>query len=198
MECWFFTACILRIGGARKPANSSRFARLIDGSKAACETYDLEHAIPPSSPSTREQAMTGKLDAAFGFHEAALRLRSQRQQQLASNIANADTPNYKARDFDFAKALADASGTAGGTTVSAGAAPELARTAPAHLSSAGAGAAASEPPLLYRTGTQGGVDGNSVDMEVERNAFTDNALRYEASVTLINAQIKNMLAAIQG
>jgi flagellar basal-body rod protein FlgB len=148
--------------------------------------------------------MTGKLDAALGFHEAALRLRSQRQQVLASNIANADTPNYKARDFDFAKALQEASGNA----ESGAAAPALARTAAAHLPAAaggvgGAGGAGSavtvgKQPLLYRTGVQGGVDGNSVDMDVERNAFTDNALRYEASVTMITSQIKNLLAAIQG
>lgn len=144
--------------------------------------------------------MTGKLDAAFGFHEAALRLRSERQQVLASNIANADTPNFKARDIDFAKALQQATGNAegaAGTAAGNGSAPDLARTAPAHLG-AGSGGALGNAPLLYRTGTQGGVDGNSVDMDVERNAFTDNAVRYEASVTLINAQIKNMLTAIQG
>jgi flagellar basal-body rod protein FlgB len=147
--------------------------------------------------------MTGKLDAAFGFHETALRLRSERQGVLASNIANADTPNYKARDFDFAKALQQATGNAdpaASASASASAsAPALARTAPAHIASGAAGALiAGTAPLLYRTGTQGGVDGNSVDMEVERNAFTDNAVRYEASVTLINTQIKNMLTAIQG
>ena len=138
--------------------------------------------------------MTGKLDAAFGFHEAALRLRAERQQALASNIANADTPNYKARDFDFARALQQATGTA---DPGSAATPELTRTAPAHIASGSLGAAGNAP-LLYRTGTQGGVDGNSVDMDVERNAFTDNSVRYEASVTLINAQIKNMLTAIQG
>jgi flagellar basal-body rod protein FlgB len=52
--------------------------------------------------------------------------------------------------------------------------------------------------MLYRTGVQGGVDGNTVDMDVERNQFTDNALRYEASITMISSQIKNMLTAIQG
>ncbi|MBK4737021.1 flagellar basal body rod protein FlgB [Noviherbaspirillum pedocola] len=143
--------------------------------------------------------MTGKLDAAFGFHETALRLRSERQGVLASNIANADTPNYKARDFDFARALQQATGSADPAAAAATPAPALARTAPAHIATGAAGTlVAGNAPLLYRTGTQGGVDGNSVDMEVERNAFTDNAVRYEASVTLINTQIKNMLTAIQG
>ena len=143
--------------------------------------------------------MTGKLDAAFGFHETALRLRSERQGVLASNIANADTPSYKARDFDFAKALQQATGSTDAAAAAATPAPALARTAPAHIATGAAGTlVAGNAPLLYRTGTQGGVDGNSVDMEVERNAFTDNAVRYEASVTLINTQIKNMLTAIQG
>lgn len=136
--------------------------------------------------------MIGKLDEAFGFHETALRLRSQRQQALASNIANADTPNFKARDFDFASALQQATGR----QAPVAATPALALTASGHQApvSSAPGAA----PLLYRTGTQGGVDGNTVNMDVERNQFADNALRYEASITLINAQIKSMLTALQG
>jgi flagellar basal-body rod protein FlgB len=140
--------------------------------------------------------MIGKLDEALGFQEAALSLRAQRQQLLASNIANADTPNYKARDIDFSQALQQA--------VNKGAprAPALLRTSAAHLGAAPGGdamaTAAGTTPLLYRAASQGSVDGNTVDMDVERNQFTDNALRYEASVTLISAQIKNMLAVIQG
>lgn len=137
--------------------------------------------------------MIGKLDQALGFHEAALRLRSERQQALASNIANADTPNFKARDFDFGQALQNAVGRTAGTP-----ATNLALSAAAHQTGNGAVTTAGAPSLLYRTGVQGGVDGNTVDMDVERNQFTDNALRYEASITMINAQIKNMLTAIQG
>ena len=140
--------------------------------------------------------MIGKLDEALGFQEAALSLRAQRQQLLASNIANADTPNYKARDIDFSQALQQA--VSKGTPQS----PGLLRTSAAHLGAApGSNAiatAAGTTPLLYRTAQQGSVDGNTVDMDVERNQFTDNALRYEASITLISAQIKNMLSVIQG
>ncbi len=121
--------------------------------------------------------MIGKLDDYLRFNEAALNLRAQRQEVIASNIANADTPNYKARDIDFASALTEVLGRAGSATGLA-----------AHP---GAG-------LLYRTPAQGAVDGNTVDMDVERNQFADNALRYEASITLMNAQIKHMLAALQG
>lgn len=135
--------------------------------------------------------MIGKLDDALRFHETALNLRAQRQQLLASNIANADTPNYKARDIDFNQALQGAL-TRGGQAPS-----ELAKTAPAHLA-ANAGNSVAGAPLLYRTPQQGNVDGNTVDMDVERNQFADNGLRYEAGITLIGAQIKSLLAAIQG
>jgi flagellar basal-body rod protein FlgB len=138
--------------------------------------------------------MIGKLDDYLRFNEAALSLRSQRQELLASNIANADTPGYKARDIDFASALQGALGR------SAPPAGVLNATAPAHL-----GGAARNPDLLpdgtqvqYRGVVQGAVDGNTVDMDVERNQFADNALRYEAGITMINHQIRGLLAAIQG
>lgn len=135
--------------------------------------------------------MIGQFDNNMQFHEAALRLREQRQQLLASNIANADTPNYKARDFDFKQALQ------GVLSRNPDSPAELAKTSPAHLpgvNEADLGGA----PLLYRTVKQGSVDGNTVDMDTERNQFTDNALRYEASLTMVTDQIKAMLAAIQG
>lgn len=139
--------------------------------------------------------MIGKLDQTLGFHEAALSVRAQRQQLLASNIANADTPNYKARDVDFAKALQGAL-TKNGTAAPAA----LVKTSAAHMSPAG-GTEKIGPggaPLLYRSAAQGNIDGNTVDMDVERNQFTDNAIRYEASLTFINGQIRSLLSAIQG
>lgn len=135
--------------------------------------------------------MVGKLDNYLGFHEAALSLRAQRQQQLASNIANADTPNYKARDIDFNKALQ------GALARSEPARPGLAKTTEAHLTGS-VNHSLGGAPLLYRTVLQGAVDGNTVDMDVERNQFADNAIRYEASLTMINGKIKSLLAAIQG
>ncbi|MBC7454067.1 MAG: flagellar basal body rod protein FlgB [Massilia sp.] len=136
----------------------------------------------------------GKLDDYLRFNEAALSLRGQRQQVLASNIANADTPNYKARDIDFASALA------GVLARSAPPAGLLSATAPAHI-----GGSAHNPDLLadgtqlqYRAVGQGAVDGNTVDMDVERNQFADNAVRYEAGITMINHQIRSLMAAIQG
>ena len=136
--------------------------------------------------------MVGKTNDVLAFHQTALALRAQRQQILASNIANADTPNYKARDIDFAKTLQNALSGSDGSSVG------LSKTASAHLDSSRVAAIIGGSPLLYRTTQQGNVDGNTVDMDVERNQFADNALRYEAGVTIIGAHIKTMLAAVQG
>ncbi|WP_076591616.1 flagellar basal body rod protein FlgB [Herminiimonas arsenitoxidans] len=138
--------------------------------------------------------MIGKLDDLMRFQETALSLRAQRQQLLASNIANADTPNFKARDIDFNKALQGALARSTGAAASPN---ELAKTSTTHLSSkvlptlGGA-------PLLYSNTQQGNVDGNTVDMDVQRNQFTDNAMRYEVGLTLVSSKIKGMLTAIQG
>ncbi|OEZ53414.1 MULTISPECIES: flagellar basal body rod protein FlgB [unclassified Duganella] len=139
--------------------------------------------------------MVGKLDDYLRFNEAALGLRSQRQSVLASNIANGDTPNYKARDIDFSSALQTALDKA-----SPSAAASLKTTASKHYPNPpqDGGTMADGTPLLYRGVVQGAVDGNTVDMDVERNQFADNAIRYEAGITAINAQIKSMMAAIQG
>lgn len=136
--------------------------------------------------------MIGKLDEYLRFNEAALNLRAQRQQLLASNIANADTPNYKARDIDFSSALKGALAKTGETR-----APDMEKTSTLHLSGKNGGTI-DGAPLLYRKEQQGNIDGNTVNMDIERNQFTDNAIRYEAGLTMINAQIRSMLAAIQG
>ena len=136
--------------------------------------------------------MITKLDDALRFHAAALGLRAERQQVLASNIANADTPNFKARDLDFAAALQSATGGGGDP----GAALALARTSARHLDAAGGGAAAG--PLLYRQPAQSSVDGNTVEMDAERAQFAQNALHYEADLDIVGLQIKQLLAAIQG
>ena len=138
--------------------------------------------------------MIGKLDQAMQFNEAALSLRGQRQQILSSNIANADTPNYKARDIDFGRALQGAMSR--GASASA---PVLATTAGTHLPARGASATGGlDAALLYRKPLQPSIDGNTVEMDTERNQFADNAIRYEASLTFLSGQIKGLLAAIQG
>lgn len=115
--------------------------------------------------------MLHKIDRETAFVRAALDLRAQRQEILAANIANADTPNYKARDIDFRAALQRALGAGG-----QGGALPLARTQAGHLAGAGHAAAA---PLMYRSTVQPSLDGNTVDMDVERAHFTENALHYQ-------------------
>lgn len=134
--------------------------------------------------------MINKLDDALHFQQTALSLRAARQELLASNISNADTPNYKARDIDFASALKNAL---------AGTATELptAKTSSMHLEG-NTGASVLGAPMMYRKPIQPSADGNTVDMDVERAQFADNALRYEASVIFVNAKLKGILAAIQG
>ena len=135
--------------------------------------------------------MIDRLTSTFDFHAQALKLRSERSRVLASNIANADTPNYKARDFDFRSALAAAVGAQ-----SARAAVEPARTRAGHLAAAGGGTA--PPTLLYRTPLQTSLDGNTVDLDRERANFAENTVRYEASLRFLNGQIRTLLAAIHG
>lgn len=134
--------------------------------------------------------MINKLDEALHFQQTALSLRAARQELLASNIANADTPNYKAVDIDFSKALQNAlAGSVAGL-------PAV-KTSPMHLQG-NSGTVILGSPVMYRKPVQPSADGNTVDMDVERAQFTDNALRYEASVMFVNAKLKGILAAIQG
>jgi flagellar basal-body rod protein FlgB len=138
--------------------------------------------------------MLNKLDAALSFHQSALRVRGQRQELIAANIANADTPNYKARDIDFKSAMQAATAGMGREAFN------IAKTSTQHLTGTPLQGASNGAPgaPLFRPIIQGSVDGNTVDMDVERNQFVDNGIRYEASLTMINGQLKRLLAAIQG
>jgi len=133
--------------------------------------------------------LTGTLD----FQTQALTLRAERQRLIASNIANADTPGYVARDFDFARALQQAQGGSGGGGF------RLAENAGlgGGAGSAGALRAADEPRLRYARPGQSNLDGNSVDMDRERASFVDNALKYESTLRFINSKVKSMLEAMK-
>ena len=124
----------------------------------------------------------------FKFMQDALNLRAYRQQILASNIANADTPNYKARDIDFAKELQRAQGVQAGRL-------GMAATSANHLQASGSMLNAQ---ALYRTPVQPSIDGNTVDMDVERAQFADNAIHYQFVLDHISGKMKTMLAAIRG
>ena len=123
----------------------------------------------------------------FAPHVEALELRALRHRVLSSNIANADTPHYKARDIDFATALSAARSESLG----------LARTSARHLAGSGAGSAAGGV-VRYRVPTQPSLDGNTVETDVEQAAFADNAIRYRASLEFLDAAIRKLRYAIKG
>lgn len=136
--------------------------------------------------------MLDKLNATFAFQQQALSLRETRQTVLASNIANADTPGYQARDIDFSHQLKQAMNN--GTVKSGGL--TMAVTAKGHISGQSA-AVPSAVDLKYRVAYQTSMDGNTVDMDVERSQFADNTLKYQADLTFINSRVKSMLAVLQ-
>jgi len=128
-------------------------------------------------------------DSAFSPLSQALRVRAERQQVLAGNIANADTPGYRARDVDFGAAMAAEMGG------SSGALP-LRRTSPRHL--AGASGDNLAPFIGYRTGGTMGIDGNNVDLAREDTRFTSNALAYRADLSFLHGRIQGLKMAITG
>lgn len=133
--------------------------------------------------------MMDRLDNLLHFNRTALNLRAYRQEVLASNVANADTPHYKARDIDFKGALQNA--LAGRIEGPLG----LKQTAQGHLQGEVQGAYVSQ--LQYRTEYQGAVDGNTVNMDVERAAFAENAIQVEALLTFVRGQLGDVRMAMQ-
>jgi flagellar basal-body rod protein FlgB len=133
--------------------------------------------------------MLNRLSSAIDFQSQALLLRSERQRLLASNIANADTPGYQARDFDFKSALQAASSTATGSRLG----DPIARGA----SGLATAPSPTAPTLRYATPAQTNLDGNTVDMDRERASFADNALRYEATLKFINSSLRTLQDAMK-
>ncbi len=139
--------------------------------------------------------MLDKLTGSIDFHGQALTLRAGRQQVLAGNIANADTPGFKARDFDFASELAAKTEAAGQSHRA-----RLAWTDAGHMGaiSRGSSGELSVSTLLYRKNEQASLDGNTVNLDRERANFADNTMRYEASLRFINGGVRRALTAIRG
>jgi flagellar basal-body rod protein FlgB len=139
-------------------------------------------------PSNDGKEMIDKLDSALRFHQEALNLRARRQEVLSANIANADTPNFKARDFDFSSKLTQA--------VERGRQPmAMASTSSRHISAEAQ--TLGEGELMFRTPNQSSIDGNTVEMDAERVNFADNAMRYELNLTVLSSKIKSLLSAVQ-
>jgi flagellar basal-body rod protein FlgB len=134
--------------------------------------------------------MLDKLDNSMRFQQQALNLLTQRQDILASNIANADTPGYLSRDIDFSQQLKKAMGT--------GLKPDtsltLKLTTKNHI--AASAPAMHSTQLLYRVPDQPSADGNTVDMDRERVNFVDNSVKYQSSLTMLGGEIKSMMSVI--
>jgi flagellar basal-body rod protein FlgB len=145
--------------------------------------------------------MINRLTESLDFHGQALVLRAERQRVIASNIANADTPGYKARDFDFAAALRSAtsrsatSGNAmsGSPTAGSNIGRDIATDVMAGASVGGAATAR----LRYAVPGQTHLDNNTVDMDRERAAFMDNAVRFESTLRFVNGSVRTILDAMK-
>ncbi len=131
--------------------------------------------------------MSNNISSALGQYADTLVLRSRRAEILANNLANADTPGFKARDMDFASALKDASKSA----------IQLKTTSSGHVSSAALATSNSED-LMYRVPTQPSLDGNTVETHIEQAEFSKNALNYQATLTFLNGRINGLKGALKG
>ena len=120
----------------------------------------------------------------FGIHEQALLLRARRTEVLAANLANVDTPGFKARDFDFARTLSESRQGASG----------LQRTHARHLGTD----RSADPNLAYRVPFQPARDGNTVESDLEFARFAENSIGYQASLMFVNGRISSLRTAIQG
>jgi flagellar basal-body rod protein FlgB len=144
--------------------------------------------------------MINRLTDSLDFHAQALVLRSERQRVIASNIANADTPGYKARDFDFANALRAATGasSSGRAGIGGGIGSDIARNVASSLGGAsGTSGSTLSPRLRYAVPGQTHLDNNTVDMDRERAAFMDNAVNYESTLRFVNSSVRTMLEAMR-
>lgn len=133
------------------------------------------------------------LDKVFGVHQQALGVHSRRAEILAGNLANAETPGFKARDIDFKAALQQVKGTMDSAP--------LMITNARHLNSAGTTGGRIDEVLgemKYRTATQPSVDGNTVDPLEEKSAFMENALLYQTSLKFLSDKMKGIKKALKG
>lgn len=138
--------------------------------------------------------MAINLDSYLGVHAQALKLREQRTELLARNLANADTPGYKAQDLDFQAAMS-------AMTTPGNAADAMRTTQSAHIPVAGA--AVLEPGstgafLRYRTPLAPSLDGNTVDAQLEQSAFAENSVHYQATLSFLSSKFRSLMTAITG
>ena len=134
--------------------------------------------------------MPNPINQLFGIHAQALTLRAQRAELLAANLANADTPNYKAQDIDFNAALKDAQSLQNTSGV------QINTSQVGHISNDANGLAVNA--IRYRVPEQSSLDGNTVDSDHEKSAFTENALRYQISLSILSKKISGLVRTLRG
>jgi flagellar basal-body rod protein FlgB len=145
--------------------------------------------------------MRSSLDNYLGIHPQALTLEAKRNELLAANLANVDTPNYKARDLDFKIALASAAAPAASLQSSAIAlrtGNSSQQAASAGSTTAATGDPSIEAALKYRVPMAPALDGNTVDEQLEQSAFAENNVRYQATLTFLNGALRSLMTAITG
>jgi flagellar basal-body rod protein FlgB len=148
--------------------------------------------------------MRTSLDNYLGIHPQALQLEAKRNELLAANLANVDTPNYKARDIDFKTALSAASGESNAASSSASSTlnPRTTGTsgaaAPAGSAAATGAGEIDSSAVKYRVPMASALDGNTVDEQLEQSAFAENSVRYQASLQFINSALRDLMTAITG
>lgn len=131
--------------------------------------------------------MAFNLDSVLGVHQQALKLRTQRASVIANNLANADTPGYKARDIDFKAALNQSSGSSSGVSIK--------KSHPGHM---GLSASDQHASAMYRTPNQPSIDGNTVEEQVEHAEYMKNSLDFQASFQFLNSKFKGITKAFKG
>ncbi len=130
-------------------------------------------------------------ESIFGIHETAFRVRSARAEVLANNLANADTPNFKARDIDFRAAIKDAHGSFGDSERF-----EMSRTNSRHIQDESF--SSTSEFLKYRLPTQPALDGNTVETHIEKAQFMENGIQQTATLEFLNGKIKGIRGALRG
>lgn len=126
------------------------------------------------------------IDNIFGIHEHALLLRGKRMEMIANNISNADTPGYKAKDIDFKSVLAQ----------QASSSTRMTTTHEKHINVSSNAIGGGD--VLYRTPMQPSIDGNTVEIDVEKAQFAKNTIEYQATFSFLNGKIKSLMSAIKG
>ncbi|MFV0456105.1 MAG: flagellar basal body rod protein FlgB [Pseudomonas sp.] len=134
--------------------------------------------------------MSISFDKALGIHEKALGFRAQRAEVLANNIANADTPNYKARDLEFSSVLAAQAAKSQQDSFGVNLTNEK------HIAAEGLEIA--DPSLRFRTPHHASLDQNTVDLQIEQSTYAENAIDFQASFTLLNSKFKGLMSALRG